>query len=236
MGIFFLIIMVPHFFCTRLPCHNIVEGVSIIKKIIYISVLVLAIHLGNYFHLFSVEISTLWFDIKTAISIILNANIMAGAASILLGILGYLGKHWVAYYNRYKTSLLRCIWIIQQNNQVLTYIQSNTTTQSALTELELVPPFLENYAILIDDQTRKNLIAYNSEIIGLKHASESGLEDLLNKTIELSNIIISSLNGQILFTNSILKNPIRFYLFPTIFRWVYNKFIHPVQKNTQQKK
>lgn len=187
---------------------------SIIKKIIYISVLALAIHLGNYFHLFSIEISSLWFDIKTAVSIILNANIMAGAVSILLGILGYLGKHWVSYYNRYKTSLLRCIWTIQQNNYVLTHILSNTTTQSALTELELVPPFLENYAILIDDQTRNNLITYNSEIIGLKHVSDSGLEGLLNKTIELSNTIISSLNGQILFTNSILKKSNRILFIP----------------------
>jgi len=86
-------------------------------------------------------------------------------------------------------------------------------------KLELIPPYLEHYSTIFDDNIRNTLILYNAKIIELK--ININVNNKLFSDIDVyQKNALWTINQQIDMVNILLKNPLLFYLLPQIFDWI----------------
>ena len=140
--------------------------------------------------------------------------------SIFTAIYAYFYKNCISYKKSYLETLLKCKWILQQNQALLELQQTNPNNITSIMEkLELIPPYLEHYSTIFDDNIRNTLILYNAKIIELK--ININVNNKLFSDIDVyQKNALWTINQQIDMVNILLKNPLLFYLLPQIFDWI----------------
>lgn len=182
---------------------------------------IVAIIIFLVIYIYNISFSDILFFIGTAFSTLFN-----GLVPILIAVCAYFLKQWLAFKKAYRESLLKCQWSIQQNINLVPYIEQNNSKlnkEKLIDNLELIPPFLECYSKFIDDNLRNQLITYNIQIIRLKSFSVDNLK-IPNELKIIQKATFEQLQGQINLVDKVFSNPLAFYTLTHVVSFVVNKF------------